>query len=971
MMNLQDGSEESSEGVDRKQLTQIKQRFLELNQERYARTLAGFSERQQQFLKLLPLLFHVSHPMLPGYYGHKTPAGIDGYSPTKDDIRTAKILARSFTYQRDLIDKKNALDALFIMGSLGTIAHSEISDIDVWVCHKNEIDSVALAALQDKCNSLSLWAADIIHIETHFFLINAQQFSQGQHAGLSNESSGSAQHFLLLDEFYRTAVWLAGKLPLWWFVPAEQEHRYAEYTENLLVKRFLRVAEVIDFGGVPAIPTNEYIGAGIWQLYKGINSPYKSVLKLLLLEAYANEKFNEPLALDLKRKIHATTVKVKDQVDDLDAYVLIYQRLEKYLIANNQVARLELVRRCFYFKAGKSLSKASRAPAKLWQRVLLEKMVAAWGWQHSVLTILDTRAYWKSPHVLIERNLLAHELDHAYRLLMDINKSAVGNAAISCDELLILGRKLHAAFERKAGKIDWINPNISQDLSEPSLCFVEVIETGLPIWQVYRGSQQDLALRNKTAEPIKRSRNFIESLLWCYANGILSIGSQSVTTKLDILSKDFALQSSQRQQLLQSLQNWLPIPLIKPAHDCFTKSAQANRIILLFNVGVEPQADLRKKGMQMLSSQRDAFGYSGLKENLVISVDIIQSNTWGEIVCRHFASDALVNSLLYYLRLVPPLKYSVLPELTIRCFSLGQGSIIEQRVMDLWRAIISCFYSGTRIRNPRFLFEIADEYLVLQFIQQRPQVFRFKAYEKLLEKLSSPQTEYSPIVVDAFALNDKPLRLFCEAAKKPGIYVFYKIDGVIAEVSVVDHKGSLFTKTFILHNAQTLLRPLCRFIRSAVERQMLEYEVFPDASASVNLLHDISIYELMGDEKQKNMHLELRTIGQDISHLPFINICAVAEPADNHQENNPLSFTIFCEGKEFSELEFGADLFTVVAGYILACRQHGETYPCYITDLDLSLCRDAIAPQTGVQLIHYLHIKSELEQQLTQALQNL
>ncbi len=971
MMHLSDNSEQFNDGIDRKQLTQIKQRFLELNQERYARTLAAFSERQQQFLKLLPLLFHVSHPMLPGYTGHQTPAGVHGYSPSKDDIRTAKIMARSFTYQHDLMDKHNAIDALFIMGSLGTIAHSEISDIDVWVCHKSEINAAALAELQHKCNSLSLWAGDIIHIETHFFLMDAQQFCRGRQAVLSSEASGSAQHFLLLDEFYRTAVWLAGKLPLWWFVPAEQEHHYAEYTSNLLGKRFLRTTDVIDFGGVPVIPTNEYIGAGVWQLYKGIDSPYKSVLKLLLLEAYANEKFNEPLSLDLKRKVYAATFNVKEQANDLDAYVLIYQRLEKYLNAKNQTARLELVRRCFYFKAGKNISKVSRAPAKSWQRLLLEKMVNAWGWQHSLLTMLDNRAYWKSPHVLKERNLLAHELDHAYRLLMEMNKTTSSAAAITSNELLILGRKLHAAFERKAGKIDWINPNISQDLSEPALCFVQTVEADVPVWQVYRGSQQDLNLRNQTAEPIKRSRNFIEALLWCYANGILSIGNQSVTTKLDILSKVFVLQSSQRQQLLQTLQNWLPTPVLQPSHECFTKNAQPNSIMLLFNIGIEPQAELHKKGMQMLSSQRDAFGYSGLKENLVMSVDIVQSNTWGEIVCRHFSSDALVNGLLYYLRLVPPLKYSVLPELTIRCFSLGQGSTIEQRVMDLWRAIISCFYSGTRLRNTRFLFEMADEYLMLQFIQQQPQIFRFKTHEKLLEKLSSPQIEYSPIVVDSFALSNKPLRLFCEVVKTPGIYVFYKIDGLLAEVSIVDYKGALFTKAFTLYNAQTLLRPLCRFIRSAVERQMLENELFPEFT-SANLLQNITIYELLGDEKQKNMHLELRTIGQDISQLQFINICVVAEPAENPQAGNSLlSFTIFCEGKEFSELEFGAELFTAVAGYILTFRQHGETYPCYITDLDLSLCREAIAPQAGVQLIHYLHIKSELEQQLTQALQNL
>jgi adenylate cyclase class 1 len=127
------------------------------------------------------------------------------------------------------------------------------------------------------------------------------------------------------------------------------------------------------------------------------------------------------------------------------------------------------------------------------------------------------------------------------------------------------------------------------------------------------------------------------------------------------------------------------------------------------------------------------------------------------------------------------------------------------------------------------------------------------------------------------------------------------------------------------------------------------------------------MFELMGDAKQKNTYLEPRNIAQDLSQVQFINVCAVAEP----NESDQLSFTLYCDGKEFSALEFGDDLFRVVADYILARRKHGETYPCYITDLDLSLCREIIAPQTGVQLIHYLHIKTDIERRLNEALQTI
>lgn len=959
-MTLNDHQENYLEAIDRKQLSKIKQHYHQLNQVRYQRTLDALSPRQQQFLALLPLLFHVNHPMLPGYSNRLTPVGVQGYKPTPDDVRKAKILARSFSYQRDLVDKAYAIEALFMMGSLGTIAHADTSDIDLWVCHSETLSRAELFALQEKCNALTAWAAENIHIEVNFFLMAAQAFQLGQHNLLSGEASGSAQHFLLLDEFYRTHVWLAGRLPLWWFVPAEHEHNYAEYTQHLLSKRFLRANDYIDFGGIAEIPRNEFIGAGIWQLYKGIASPYKSVLKLLLLEAYAHRDFNEPLALSVKRKIYTTVNNIQAlDVNEVDAYVLVYQRLHDYLTAQDQPARLELARRCFYFKTGQELSRNQRSLSKPWQQILLEKLVGEWGWSKVQVALLDNRAQWKSPHLIAERNLLANELNQAYRRLLDMTKNTAGAAAISSSELVVLGRKLHAAFERKAGKIDWINPNISQNLSEPSLCFVQAKVASENLWQVYRGSQQDINVRAPVAEPIKRARSFMELLLWCYGNGILVANTKLDIAALDSAAKKFSLPAAQRKQLLNVLQHWLPVPVTAVGHEQFLQGAQPTKILLLINVGVEPQAELHKKGMHMLSSQRDAFGYSGMKENLVITVDAVQLNSWGELVCRHFDRDALVNCLLHYLRAIPPGQSDHLPELSIRCFSVGQGAMIEQRVLELWRAVSKCFYA--RSLNAQFIFEVADEYCLLQLVQQQAQILRFQTYEKLLEKLASPKKECSPLVLDSYALRDKPLRLFVDAIKAPAIYVFFQLEKNQAHLTIVDHKGAFFSKTTPLFNLQSLLRPLCRFIRYALERQALDASSKVDASSK---LDTITIFELLGDLKQKTAYLEARHIAQDLTQLQFINVCAVAEPNQYEQ----LSFTLYCDGKEFSALEFGEDLFTVVARYIVACRKNGETYPCYITDLDLSLCRELIAPQTGVQLIHYLHIKNDIEQKLNEAL---
>jgi adenylate cyclase, class 1 len=962
------------EGVDRKLLTQLKQRFLELNSKRYERTCSVLAERQQQFLQVLPLLFHVNHPMLPGYISHSTPAGVYQYIPNSDELRIAKILARSFQYNRDLTEKNSAIDALFVMGSIGTIAQSDSSDLDIWVCHSITDNHNGLLELERKCTQISQWAAQQIRLEVHFFLMHSSEFSSQRTQHLSSEASGSAQHYLLLDEFYRTALWLAGKIPLWWFVPASQEQDYANYREKLLGKRFLKEEDLIDFGSLPEIPTNEFVGAGVWQLYKAIESPYKSVLKLLLLEVYASAHLNnaepmyvtgdehlgtvqandntEPLALSFKRAIYEGI----SDADILDPYVMVYRRIEFYLQQHNQQQRLELARHCFYFKANSALSRSSRQANKSWQRQLLESLVKEWQWSTHQLHMLDNRAYWKAPHVISERALLVNELNHSYRLLNELSRQHLQDRAISSDELSILGRKLHAAFERKAGKIEWINPGISRDLSEDALCLIRDTKDTGDSWQVIRGSHSDLLLRNIEVEPIKRARSLLELLLWCHANEIMASH-----TKVDIIGKDFSLTANQKQQLIQTLQQWLPLPLERDHHH-FMRPATIERILILVNTGVEPQPELHKKGMQMLSSQRDALGYSGMRENLMLTADVIQINSWGEVLSRHYASDALINCLQHYCRLFPPGKQLGLPELSFRCFSNTQGSNIAQRLTNLWRDLISCYYSGARPQATRYILEMGGEYLMLQFMQHQPHIQRFKSYDKLLPRLAQAQSEFSPLVIDRYALRDKPLPAISELTKERGIYIFYQTEATSAQLYIVDEKGSLFNITTEYHNQQTLLRPLVNFIKATMQRQLhnSDYQATPHNQ-------EINLYELSGSFKLQQGRVEARKLHSDLSQLHYINIKAIAELDDEQQ----LRFTIFCNEQEFSALAYGDDLFKAVASYIVRRRQHGERYPCYITDLDLSLCHDTLAQQTGLQLGHYLQLKSELENKLNSALKIL
>ncbi|OYW89478.1 MAG: hypothetical protein B7Z23_11915 [Pseudomonadales bacterium 32-61-5] len=358
------------DGIDRKVLASLRTRFLTINKGRLERALETLSPRQQPVLKLLPLLFHVNHPILPGYVSATVPAGLAEFEPDAEILAEAQRLSRSFSHKPQRGNPSQPIQGLFLMGSLGTIAQEEQSDVDVWVCHDPQLSPQQLGELRKKCDMLQAWAASL-GSEAHFFLVNPERFVQGQReTRLTSEDCGTTQHYLLLDEFYRTAIWLGGRTPLWWMVPDYEEHRYGEYVSALLSKRFVRSEEVLDLGNLGSIPAGEYLGAGLWQLYKALEAPYKSLFKLLLIEVYASEHpHTRCLSLEFKHAIYQGRL----DPDELDPYVMLYRRIEGYLLGRGERERLELVRRCLYVKADVYLSR--RSGMLDWKRVVMEKLV--------------------------------------------------------------------------------------------------------------------------------------------------------------------------------------------------------------------------------------------------------------------------------------------------------------------------------------------------------------------------------------------------------------------------------------------------------------------------------------------------------------------------------------------------------------------------------------------------------------------
>ncbi len=931
----------------------VKKRFLALNRERLMRAQLSLRERQRNFLEILPLLFHINHPSLPGFISKNTPTGVSEYRPSDKSIKTAKKFAKTFSQKRRALMRYDIL-SLFLMGSSGTVAYSKKSDFDIWICHQKDIDADRLEELRLKGLAIEEWAMSL-DLEVHFFLVEPESFSQGVHEDISAESSGSAQHYLLMEEFYRTGLLLAGRYPLWWLVPPTEESNYDAYVAALRKKRFISESECVDFGALPGVPAEEFFGAALWQLYKGIDSPYKSVLKLLLMESYAHEYPDiELLCHRFKKAIYQGEI----SLDQLDPYIMLYTKLEDYLVSRGEEERLALLRRCFYFKVNEPLSVPIKARDENWRRDLMVEVTQSWDWSHAYLEMLDARQEWKIERVVSERAVLVKALTYSYRFLSDFAREHAQLAAIKQSDLNVLGRKLYAAFERKAGKVEIINRGISNDLWESHLSFYRTkAQNDKEAWLLFKAPLNVNEARKE--RPLRRSHSLIELLAWCHFNSMLN-----GNTVLAMHSPASSITARELKEMFFSFQRLFPADkVLKTDMEDFASGAKAAQVAVFVNLGVDPMLEYSRNGKHLMSDKNDALSYGGLGENLALCFDMITITTWKEVLTsRYTGVTGLLECLRDYLRWSLTSKNARPPEVNVQCYSTGQGITIRQRIEELFGDIAGCFCSDAKGFDARYVLAVETTFYILSIDNNALTYERASSFAELLHKLGSGNKSFSRVVVDRQALTNTILPSIFAINKARALQVFYQTAANYVDVYVLDERGSLFYQRMAFVKRDAVLTHFSVFFDSVLNRQY--YEISDQDTDEENEVEHVEFYEIIHKHASKTPHVVKKDVTRQRRLTSSLNIQVIGEIVDDQ----PM-FTIYCDDKEFSSIEYDADLFKEVARYVLAHRRSGERYPIYITDMDLPHAMVVGEGFSGhVQTIHFLTYKRRIEKQLNEAL---
>lgn len=794
------------------------------------------SERGRDLFHWIPILLHLNHSELPGYCSAQStpPYGIAQFTLNAAQQRLLavnypNVFSALFLSPTDEWLSPQIL-GLYTMGSTSSMGQSLSSDLDVWVCIDVSMPSHERDLLHNKCQAISEWAKQQ-GIEVNFFLMDEQRFRHQQSDEMTGENCGSSQHLLLLDEFYRSAVRLAGKRLLWQVVPPEMEERYDEYLSELCQQEDIHCQDWIDFGRLTCIPAEEYFGANLWQLYKSIDSPYKSVLKAILLEAYAWEyPHTQLLSSTAKHRFFAE----ESDLDSMDSYWLMLEKVTDYLEQTGDQARLELVRRCFYLKTHEKLSREPNPTSVIWRRNALHSMVKAWNWNDDLLKELDHRRYWKVEQVKIVHHALLGALMESYRQLIQFARRNDIISAISPQDIAILARKLYAAFEVLPGKVTLLNPQISPNLHEDALTFIQVApgQVNTAGWYLYK--QPPEPKRMISQRHLEQNEYLSKLVAWAFFNGLIT-----ESTRLYSVSNTQQLDIDTFYQMVSDLRNTFSLNKHRPTLAALASPCEISQLAIFINFEKDPTAQVQHKQTKIDRQQADIFSFGVDQQCLVGSIDLVYRNSWQEVRTLHFEGETAMLDALK--TILGKMHQDALPpqSIDVFCYSKQLRTSISNLVYQL---LIECIdlrlkpvesgryrrFKALRIGKQVYGLFFERRGVSVQRLENSVEFYRCISTNKLTGSpvvMLEEEQQHLPEVIDAFASEGLVQFFFEDIAQGFTIYildehnkaeVYHQLSGdkdeVIANInnlytSGMDDVQSLTSSHFNLPQYYQVIRP--------------------------------------------------------------------------------------------------------------------------------------------------------------------
>ena len=429
------------------------QKFLKQNKLSLLTCFDIFKPKQADLFEIMPLLIHenIDFPGS-GRIDPRTPNGITQYLPS---IETQKRAAR-YLGKDAIIVRRNIqsfIEGMFTIGSTGSLAQTINSDIDYWICiYEESFTPTEIKLLEKKLLLLEAYAQNEFNTKVTFFIVDIVKAKLNDFGGSTIESSGSAQSRILKEEFYRTMIYVAGKIPLWSVLPNSiSVNYYDKILKKISAEK--RTPRYIDLGDIHAISSKEYFGASIWQMFKWLQSPFKSVLKMALLEKYLYEYGTRPLLCN-QYKDEWMNSGAHLRLAQNDSYIILLENLLDYFASTTDLISKNVILTCFFLKLGISKDADIENTVFGLRKILLRRCMEKWNWDKQKIFEIGSFKQWEYRNIARLSSTIKQYMVKKYKTVnQTIDRQSQESSSISPEDKTILSRKIFIEFSKQPGKV--------------------------------------------------------------------------------------------------------------------------------------------------------------------------------------------------------------------------------------------------------------------------------------------------------------------------------------------------------------------------------------------------------------------------------------------------------------------------------------------------------------------------------------
>ncbi len=441
--------------------------FMTYNIRRMRELIRYLSPKKARLFQLIPLWLHVNAPNIPGYIKDpQTPCGIYRFPKSGFYKQALTLLKMPDKKMRPLFPKRDVITGIYLMGSSGTLAQSYHSDFDYWIIvDENALTSPQLALLERKLSLLEAYCQKRYGHAVTFFILTPSQVQANEFAALDSESSGSSQKSLLKEEFYRTFIMIAGKVPFWAVLPPGlTDEAYQQWISSANRARHFKFIpdDYIDLGNVTPFNDQETLGALLWQIYKAKSAPAKSLIKASLILYYFFFYGKEGLLCDL---IKARYLKNSDAGHLIDPYAVLFEKSGAFIESLQDSELMTLFRESVFLRLSgyKSIQYETEKTPK---EALLNRLVHLWQWDKETRDRLLNYGTWPETEKLSFEKKVFDKLSFFYELAMRARGDEQPPAPMAQGDLRMLTNQIDACFKAAPGKIGRCSIDLKRHVAE-------------------------------------------------------------------------------------------------------------------------------------------------------------------------------------------------------------------------------------------------------------------------------------------------------------------------------------------------------------------------------------------------------------------------------------------------------------------------------------------------------------------------